>query len=58
MWLLAAITLTPIITLVLSLSCCQLAQVLWACIVVAVLWVIFNLMGLPYAGAATTSGSL
>ncbi len=51
MWLLiAAIMLTPIIMGVLSLVL-PYPAIRWACIVVAVLWVIFNLMGLPYAGA-------
>jgi len=51
MWpLIAAIMLTPIIMVVLSLVL-QFPAIRWACIVVAVLWVIFNLMGLPYARA-------
>ncbi len=51
MWLLiAALMLTPIIMVVLSLVL-PYPAIRWTCIVVAVLWVIFNLMGLPYAGA-------
>ena len=47
-WLLiAAIMLTPIIMVVLSLVL-PYPAIRWACIVVAVLWVIFNLVGLPY----------
>jgi len=51
MWLLiAAIMLTPIIMVVLSLVL-PYPAIRWACIVVAVLWVVFNLVGLPYHGA-------
>ncbi len=51
MWLLiAAIMLTPIIMVVLSLVL-PYPAIRWACIVVAVIWVVFNLVGLPYPGA-------
>ena len=50
MWLLiAAIMLTPIIMVVLSLVL-PYPAIKWVCIVLAVLWVIFNLAGLPYKG--------
>lgn len=50
MWLLiAAIMLTPIIMVVLSLIL-PYPAIKWVCIVLAVLWVIFNLAGLPYKG--------
>ncbi len=50
MWLLiAAIMVTPIIMIVLSLVL-PYPAIRWVCIVVAALWVIFNLMGLPYPG--------
>ena len=51
MWLLiAAIMLTPIIMIVLSLVL-PYPAIRWVCIVAAALWVIFNLSGLPYKGA-------
>jgi len=51
MWLLmAAIMLTPIIMVVLSLVL-PYPAIRWVCMVAAVLWVIFNLAGLPYKGA-------
>ena len=51
MWLLiAAIMLTPIIMIVLSLVL-PYPAIRWVCIVAAALWVIFNLAGLPYKGA-------
>lgn len=51
MWLLAAaIMLTPIVLLVLSLIA-PYPAIRWVCIVAAVLWVIFNIAGLPYKGA-------
>ena len=51
MWLLiAAIMLTPIIMVVLSLVL-PYPAIRWTCIVVAAIWVIFNLAGLPYKGA-------
>ena len=50
MWLLiAAIMLTPIIMVVLSLIL-PYPAIKWVCIILAVLWVIFNLAGLPYKG--------
>ena len=50
MWLLiAAIMLTPIIMVVLSLVL-PYPAIKWVCIVMAVVWVIFNLAGLPYKG--------
>ena len=51
MWLLmAAIMLTPIIMVVLSLVL-PYPAIRWTCIVVAAIWVVFNLAGLPYKGA-------
>jgi hypothetical protein len=51
MWLLAAaIMLTPIVMLVLSLTLPH-AAARWACITAAALWVVFNLTGLPYKGS-------
>ena len=51
MWLLiAAIMLTPIIMVVLSLVL-PYPAIRWTCIVVAAIWVVFNLAGLPYPGA-------
>jgi hypothetical protein len=51
MWLLiAAIMLTPILMIVLSLVLPYPAT-RWVCMIAAVLWVIFNLAGLPYKGA-------
>jgi hypothetical protein len=51
MWLLmAAIMLTPIVMIVLSLVL-PYPAIRWVCMVAAVLWVIFNLAGLPYKGA-------
>jgi len=51
MWLLiAAIMLTPIIMIVLSLVL-PYPAIRWACLVAAALWALFNLMGLPYPGA-------
>ena len=50
MWLLpAVIMLTPIVMVVLSLIL-PYPAIKWVCIVLAVLWVIFNLAGLPYEG--------
>ena len=50
MWLLpAVIMLTPIAMVVLSLIL-PYPAIKWACVVMAVLWVIFNLAGLPYEG--------
>jgi len=50
-WLLiAAIMLTPIVMVVLSLLL-PYPAIRWVCIVAAVLWVIFNVAGLPYKGA-------
>lgn len=51
MWLLiAAIMLTPIAMIILSLLL-PYPAIRWVCIAAAVLWLIFNLMGLPYKGA-------
>ena len=51
MWLLVAvIMLTPIVMSVLSLIL-PYPAIRWVCIVAAVLWVVFNLAGLPYPGA-------
>lgn len=51
MWLMiAAIMLTPIIMIVLSLIL-PYPAVRWVCMIAAVLWVVFNLAGLPYKGA-------
>lgn len=51
MWLLiAAIMLTPIVMIVLSLIV-PYPAIRWACIVAAVFWTLFNLAGLPYKGA-------
>lgn len=51
MWLLiSAIMLVPIVMVVLSLTL-PYPAVRWVSIVVAVLVIIFNLMGLPYKGA-------
>jgi hypothetical protein len=50
-WLLiAAIMVTPIIMIVLSLVL-PYPAIRWACIVMAAVWVVFNLAGLPYHGA-------
>lgn len=50
MWLLVAvIMLTPIIMLVLSLVL-PYPAVKWACAIAGVLWVVFNVAGLPYKG--------
>jgi len=48
--LIAAIMLTPIVMIVLSLVL-PYPAIRWVCIVAAVLWVVFNLAGLPYKGA-------
>lgn len=51
MWvMIAAIMLTPIAMIVLSLTL-PYPAVRWVCIVAAVLWVVFNIAGLPYEGA-------
>lgn len=51
MWLMiAAVMLTPIIMVVLSLVV-PYPAIRWVCIVAAALWIIFNLGGLPYPGA-------
>jgi len=51
MWLLiAAIMLTPIVMIVLSLVL-PFPAVRWTCIIAALLWIVFNLAGLPYKGA-------
>lgn len=51
MWLgVAAIMLTPILMIGLSLVL-PYPVARWACIVMAALWVVFNLAGLPYKGA-------
>lgn len=51
MWLLtAAIMLTPIIMLVLSLVL-PYPAIKWVCIVAGALWILFNVVGLPYKGA-------
>lgn len=51
MWLaVAAIMLTPIVMSVLSLVL-PYPAVRYVCIIAAVLWVIFNIAGLPYKGA-------
>jgi hypothetical protein len=51
MWLLiAAIMLTPIVMMVLTLVL-PYPTVRWTCIAAAALWVLFNLAGLPYKGA-------
>ncbi len=51
MWLLiAAIMLTPIVMVVLSLVL-PYPAIRWASIAVAAIWVVFNLAGLPYPGA-------
>ena len=51
MWLLiAVIMLTPIVMVVLTLTL-KYPAVRWTNIVVAVLLVVFNLLGLPYKGA-------
>ena len=51
MWLLVAvIMLTPIVMIVLSLVL-PYPAVRWVCMGAAVLWILFNLAGLPYKGA-------
>jgi len=51
MWMLAAvIMLTPIVMIVLSLVL-PYPAIRWVCMVAAVVWVVFNLAGLPYKGA-------
>lgn len=51
MWLLiAAIMLIPIVMVVLNLTL-KYPAIRWANIVVAILFVVFNLFGLPYKGA-------
>lgn len=51
MWVvIAAIMLTPIAMIVLSLTVAYPAIRL-ICIVAAILWIVFNLAGLPYKGA-------
>ena len=51
MWLLiAAIMLTPIVMVVLTLVL-PYPAIRWISIVVAAVWVVFNLVGLPYPGA-------
>ena len=51
MWMLVAvIMLTPIAMLVLTLIA-PYPAIRWACVGAAVLWVLFNLAGLPHKGA-------
>lgn len=51
MWVvIAAVMLTPIVMIVLSLVL-PYPAIRWVCLVAAVLWILFNLMGLPYPGA-------
>jgi hypothetical protein len=51
MWLMvAAIMLTPILMIILSLVL-PYPVIRWVCLVGATLWILFNLMGLPYPGA-------
>ncbi|MDZ4170500.1 MAG: hypothetical protein U1E26_12745 [Coriobacteriia bacterium] len=51
MWVaVAAVMLTPIVMMVLSLVV-PYPAIRWICIVAAAVWVVFNLMGLPYPGA-------
>lgn len=51
MWMLVAvIMLTPIAMLVLTLIA-PYPAIRWVCVGAAVLWVLFNLAGLPYKGA-------
>jgi hypothetical protein len=51
LWVLvAAIMMTPIVMVALSLVV-PYPAIRWVCLVAAVLWILFNLMGLPYPGA-------
>ena len=51
MWVgIAALMLTPILMMVLSLVV-PYPAIRWVCIVAAGLWIVLNLMGLPYPGA-------
>ncbi|TDB39113.1 MAG: hypothetical protein D9V44_05490 [Actinobacteria bacterium] len=51
MWVaVAACMLTPIVMIVLSLVV-PYPAIRWVCIVAAAVWIVFNLMGLPYPGA-------
>jgi hypothetical protein len=48
--LIAAIMITPIVMIALSLVV-PYPAIRWVCLVAAVFWALFNLMGLPYPGA-------
>lgn len=51
MWLgIAAMMLTPIIMIAMSLIL-PYAAARWACVIAGVVWIVFNLAGLPYEGA-------